>query len=119
MSRRFVIFYNMLILFLLYCVIALIFSLIYIALDIMEIGWIIDHYATNPHQQNPIDRLTRSLYFSCITLFAVGYGDITPFGLSKAVAVFQSLIGYILPYVLVINYLLFNPRVIKEIHKKL
>jgi potassium channel LctB len=47
------------------------------------------------------DKLVTSLYFSAVTLFSVGYGDIVPIGLGRLLAVIQALIGYILPAVFV------------------
>ncbi|WP_081413320.1 ion channel [Aneurinibacillus terranovensis] len=64
-----------------------------------------DHFASDTHQAQSIDLLTRSLYFSTITLLSVGYGDITPFGWAKGVAMIEAMIGYILPASVVINYL--------------
>lgn len=46
-----------------------------------------------------IGKLLISLYFSAVTLFSVGYGDIVPIGLGRFIAVFEALIGYILPAV--------------------
>ncbi|MGM0877027.1 MAG: ion channel [Bacillota bacterium] len=50
---------------------------------------------------NYFDKLVTSLYFSAVTLFSVGYGDIVPVGLGRLLAVIQALIGYILPAVFV------------------
>lgn len=44
-----------------------------------------------------IERLATSIYFSAITLFSVGYGDISPVGIARGIAVFQALIGYTIP----------------------
>lgn len=118
MSRRKVIFYNIIVLFVLYFSIALLFCVIYLALDFMGLGSISDLYSSTSHQEQPLDLLTRSLYFSFITLFAVGYGDMVPLGLSKGVAIIEAAIGYILPYVIILNYLVFNPRFIKLIQRK-
>lgn len=110
MSRKTIIIYNVIILFNLYFVIATAFSILYIILEYANLGFILDHYATIPHQKQLIDVITRSLYFSFITLFAVGYGDMTPFGLSKAVSMIQAFVGFILPYAILLNYLILNPK---------
>jgi potassium channel LctB len=110
MGRKTVIFYNILFLCFLYFSIALIFSLMYIILETLNLGCIIDHYSSYIHQQQGIDIFTRSIYFSVTTLFSVGYGDMTPFGFSKAIAIIESMIGYILPYVIILNYILFKPK---------
>ena len=92
-NRKTIVFYNVIILFNLYFIIAAAFSVIYIVLDYAELGYILDHYSSIAHQKQFIDVVTRSLYFSFITLFAVGYGDMTPFGLSKAVSMIQAFVG--------------------------
>jgi potassium channel LctB len=42
-------------------------------------------------------RLETFIYFSGMTLFSVGYGDISPIGLGRVVAVIEALIGYTIP----------------------
>jgi potassium channel LctB len=42
-------------------------------------------------------RLETFIYFSAMTLFSVGYGDIAPIGLGRVVAVVEALIGYTIP----------------------
>ncbi|EEG77938.1 ion channel [Dethiobacter alkaliphilus] len=118
MRRRSVILYNIVILFFLYFLIACLFSVVYIMLEILQWGYVIDHYSTSFHQAQPLDLITRSLYFSVITMLAVGYGDVTPFGLSKGVAMIQAFVGYILPYAMILNYLIFNPGNIKASKRK-
>ncbi|WP_163540023.1 potassium channel family protein [Gracilibacillus sp. YIM 98692] len=43
------------------------------------------------------ETLAHSFYFSGVTLMTVGYGDITPVGWGRLLALLESLIGYILP----------------------
>lgn len=43
------------------------------------------------------ETLAHSFYFSGVTLMTVGYGDITPVGWGRLLALVESLIGYILP----------------------
>ncbi|GAB6084865.1 ion channel [Alkaliphilus crotonatoxidans] len=119
MRRRTVIFYNIIILFVISIIIASFFAVIYIVLEILEVGVIVDHYSSVAHQEEFRDIVTRSIYFSFITLFAVGYGDMTPFGLSKGVAIIQAFIGYIFQYIMIINYLIINPRILRYVQKKL
>ncbi|WP_163580932.1 potassium channel family protein [Gracilibacillus saliphilus] len=45
----------------------------------------------------PFETLAHSFYFSGVTLMTVGYGDITPIGWGRLLALIESLIGYILP----------------------
>ncbi|WP_407272344.1 ion channel [Radiobacillus sp. PE A8.2] len=44
-----------------------------------------------------LETLAHSLYFSGVTLMTVGYGDITPIGWGRLLALIEALIGYILP----------------------
>lgn len=37
------------------------------------------------------------IYFSAVTLFSVGYGDITPIGIGRWIAIVEAMIGYLLP----------------------
>ncbi|MDC3425287.1 potassium channel family protein [Aquibacillus sp. 3ASR75-11] len=46
---------------------------------------------------NVLESLAHSLYFSGVTLLTVGYGDITPIGIGRLLALIEALIGYILP----------------------
>ncbi|RXT15256.1 potassium channel family protein [Ammoniphilus sp. CFH 90114] len=114
MHRSRVLLYQIISLFLFYLNIILSFALIYTTMDITQIGPIVDHYASSTHQEPWLDRFTRSFYFSAITLLSVGYGDVTPMGWSKAIAVIQALIGYILPAALVIKYIIFPSDSIKR-----
>lgn len=107
MERGKVLLYHLISVFLVYINIIISFSLVYLYLDFTNLGPIVDHYSTQIHQSSWFDRMTRSFYFSSITLMSVGYGDITPFGWSKAVAVLEALIGYILPPTLIVKYVLF------------
>jgi potassium channel LctB len=47
--------------------------------------------------------LQDSLYLSGITLLSVGYGDVTPMGIGRWIAVIEALLGYIMPAVLVVR----------------
>ncbi|SER58860.1 potassium channel LctB [Gracilibacillus ureilyticus] len=49
------------------------------------------------HRLPPLETLAHSFYFSGVTLMTVGYGDITPIGWGRLLALIESLIGYILP----------------------
>ncbi|SDI19580.1 ion channel [Alteribacillus bidgolensis] len=76
------------------------FAVIYMVLEVTELGHVIDHY----EQHKDLTIITfvwKSIYFSVITMAAVGYGDITPVGYSQLVATIQSVIGYLFPIMLV------------------
>ena len=44
-----------------------------------------------------IERLGTYIYFSAVTLFSVGYGDIAPIGIGRLIAMIEALIGYTIP----------------------
>jgi potassium channel LctB len=50
--------------------------------------------------------LQDSLYLSGITLLSVGYGDVTPMGIGRWIAIIEALLGYIMPAVLVARTML-------------
>ncbi|QST00553.1 two pore domain potassium channel family protein [Pontibacillus sp. ALD_SL1] len=56
-------------------------------------------------QDSLLDRFAHSVYFSGVTLMTVGYGDITPIGLGKAIALIEAMIGYIVPAAFVVQYM--------------
>ncbi|MFD1040062.1 potassium channel family protein [Virgibacillus byunsanensis] len=47
--------------------------------------------------------LIHSIYFSGVTLLTIGYGDITPIGIGRFIALIEALIGYILPTAFVLR----------------
>lgn len=84
------------------------FTIIYLTLDLLDLGKITEHHGQS---QRPywFDQLSRTIYFSAITLFSVGYGDITPYHWSRMVAVIEATIGYVLPAVITVQYLKLFP----------
>lgn len=50
-----------------------------------------------------IASLIHSVYFSGVTLLTIGYGDITPIGIGRLIALIQALIGYVLPTAFVLR----------------
>ena len=53
--------------------------------------------ADHNHSETELGRVETSLYFSAITLFSVGYGDIAPVGIGRVLAVVEALVGYTIP----------------------
>jgi potassium channel LctB len=49
------------------------------------------------------DHFFSSLYFSGITLFSVGYGDIVPEGFGRWIALIEAWIGYTIPTAFVVR----------------
>ncbi|ADU29263.1 potassium channel family protein [Evansella cellulosilytica] len=50
------------------------------------------------------------MYFSAVTLLTVGYGDITPMGVGRWIAMIQALIGYLLPAAFVVTTVFYRER---------
>lgn len=71
------------------------FGLIYVLLDTQHI-LVLDTDTLN-NQMSFLQKLETTIYFSAITLFSVGFGDIAPIGVGRIIAVFEALIGYTIP----------------------
>lgn len=54
-------------------------------------------------QVNPVGSMIHSFYFSGVTMLTIGYGDITPVGIGRLIALIEALIGYVLPTAFVIQ----------------
>jgi potassium channel LctB len=71
------------------------FGLLYYLLDLKGM-WVLADESMRPSISS-YERMTTSMYFSAITLFSVGYGDIAPIGYGRIIAVLEALIGYTIP----------------------
>lgn len=108
-NKKFIL-YQLTVLLILYLNIILSFAFIYIGLEFFKLGSIKDHYLPPGNDSTWINHLFDSIYFSAMTLFSVGQGDITPFGLARLAAIIEALIGSIMPATLVIRYFVFPER---------
>lgn len=100
---------NIIYLVFLYGTIMIGFGLIYIILDLN--GHIVLIEDTSYLEVSFLDRLETGFYFSAMTLFSVGYGDIAPIGIGRMIAVIEALVGYVIPTA-------FVARVVFDIDKK-
>ncbi|HLO10987.1 MAG TPA: potassium channel family protein [Pseudoneobacillus sp.] len=86
---------NFIVLAIVYITITIGFALIYLLFELQG------HPIVNDDLLKPGDgflsKLESSLYFSAMTLFSVGYGDIYPFGIGRTISIFEALIGYTIP----------------------
>jgi potassium channel LctB len=82
-----------------------VFTVIYLVIDYWGIGGIIDQRGFSLLGMPWFDQIGRTVYFSAITLFSVGYGDLIPVGWSRLIAIMEATIGYILPAVITVQYL--------------
>ncbi|TYR79247.1 two pore domain potassium channel family protein [Priestia megaterium] len=97
----FVLFYS-------YITVLLGFSLIY---TVCEMGGISVLSGGFHHEEHYFYTLFNSMYFSAITLFSVGYGDMYPVGVGKMFATLEALVGYMMPAVFVIRTVSRNEKV--------
>jgi potassium channel LctB len=88
-------FENFVTLALIYATVMAGFGLLYYLLDLKGI-WVLSDESMRPSTSSH-ERMATSMYFSAITLFSVGYGDIAPLGVGRVIAVFEALIGYTIP----------------------
>ncbi|MDQ0156174.1 potassium channel family protein [Robertmurraya andreesenii] len=105
---KFVSFENFLFLGAIYATIMISFGLMYALLEMHHYQVFDEHYTTE--KESFLGRLETSLYFSAITLFSVGYGDIAPIGIGRVIAVSEALIGYTIPAAFVARTVLDNKR---------
>jgi len=91
------IFYTLLII---YSIVIIGFGLIYFILSFQQIILV---EGGELRDVSVIGSLIHSFYFSGVTLLTIGYGDITPIGFGRLIALIQALIGYILPTAFVLR----------------
>jgi potassium channel LctB len=88
-------FENFITLALIYATVMAGFGLLYYLLDLRGLWVLAD--GSMRLSVSSYERMATSMYFSAITLFSVGYGDISPIGLGRIIAVLEALIGYTIP----------------------
>ena len=100
--------YNLATLFLIYTTVLIAFGLSYVVLE--EMGFAVlkeDGESLNAHSFQLVEIC---LYFSAITLLSVGYGDISPIGIGRWIAIGEALIGYTLPFAFVMRSVIDNEK---------
>lgn len=111
--------YNSLGLLLICINVVIFFTFLYLLLSFFHIGNIVEHYRSPQVHADFGDRLITTMYFSAITLFSVGYGDITPVGWSRMIAILEATVGYILPAVITVQYFRMFPDALSKLFKGL
>ncbi|WP_377802174.1 ion channel [Bacillus benzoevorans] len=84
------------------------FGLIYVLLETKGYRILIEQYPSSSDRF--VDRLGTYVYFSGVTLFSVGYGDIAPVGLGRIIVMLEALIGYTIPTAFVAQAVFFRDR---------
>lgn len=92
---------NFMFLVFIYVTILIGFALIYMLLDLK--GYVILLDNGEPLKGSFLMKLHTTIYFSGITIFSVGYGDIAPLGFARIIAVLEALIGYAIPAAFVVR----------------
>jgi len=92
---------NVILLILIYLTVLIGFGLIYVLLS--AFGYPVLLEGGFPISGSFPYKLETSMYFSAVTLLTVGYGDITPIGVGRWIAVVESLLGYSIPMAFVVR----------------
>jgi potassium channel LctB len=92
---------NFLLLGISYFVLMLGFGLVYVLLEVKGLDILMENGEVI--QGGFLEHLFSCLYFSGVTLFSVGYGDITPIGIGRGIALIESWLGYTIPAAFVIK----------------
>jgi potassium channel LctB len=92
---------NMLVLVTMYGIVTIGFALVYFWLHVIDkVPLLFIYEPPTSLQRYFLD----CLYFSVVTLFTVGYGDIIPIGLGRVVAILEVMLGYALSAALVLSW---------------
>ncbi|NMD71402.1 two pore domain potassium channel family protein [Bacillus sp. DNRA2] len=83
---------NFFMLAMLYATIMIGFGLLYMMLEMKGFQIIVD--GSEMDHISFFTQLKTYIYFSGMTLFSVGYGDITPIGIGRLIAINEALIGH-------------------------
>ncbi|MFC7064231.1 two pore domain potassium channel family protein [Halobacillus seohaensis] len=86
-------------LILLYTVVMIGFGMIYATLTMQGVEIFVRTVHTYPPSWG--DEIAQGIYFSGVTLFTVGYGDLMPMGWGRWIALVEAMIGYTIPAALV------------------
>ena len=113
-KRQKIILYNIINLCYLYAIVAFAYAFIYMVVDLIGLGELYDR-TSEESNINFLQFLFRHIYFSFVTLTLVGFGDIHPLGLSRLFSISQALLGYILPYAIVLNTIIYSPKFFNKI----
>ena len=92
---------NIIFLCLIYVTVLLGFGLIYTVFVMKGVPVLLE--GDNLLEGHFIEAIQDAMYFSAITLLSVGYGDITPVGIGRWLAIVEALLGYIMPTAFVVR----------------
>lgn len=81
------------------------FGLIYLFLDIFQLGPLIDPFSVKEQQMLLSEKLANAFHLSGTALFSDETGDIIPIGWSRVVAFFEQAVGFLLPAFIMIKFI--------------
>ncbi|MEH6941879.1 ion channel [Bacillus sp. JJ722] len=85
----------------LYGTICIGFAMLYLLFELKDMSVILDHGIQM--SGNFFLKLETSFYFSAMTMFSVGYGELIPIGFGRIIATIQAFVGYTLPAAFVVR----------------
>ena len=71
----------------------LLFTILYSIADATHAGYITYDECSDQYAYGSVTPSHSFFYFSAVTMFTVGYGDVCPMGVSKGIAVLNMLVG--------------------------
>ncbi|MFE7064153.1 potassium channel family protein [Sutcliffiella sp. NPDC057660] len=95
---------TLLLLLLIYFTLLISFGLLYTVLHIEGIPVLVENGIELTGNYFTI--FTHSVYFSAVTILTVGYGDVTPIGIGRVIAMAEALIGFVMPAAFVVRVVL-------------
>lgn len=94
-DRHFFSVHNLFLLCLIYTTVLVAFGISYLVLE--EVGLSVLEEDGKVLDAHSFQMVEVCMYFSAITLLSVGYGDITPVGIGRWIAIVEALVGYTMP----------------------
>lgn len=94
-DRHFFSVHNLFLLCLIYTTVLVAFGISYLVLE--EVGLSVLEEDGKVLDVHSFQMVEVCMYFSAITLLSVGYGDITPVGIGRWIAIVEALVGYTMP----------------------
>ncbi|MEC1778056.1 potassium channel family protein [Schinkia azotoformans] len=106
-------FENFLLLIITYVILLVGFGFIYTMIEASGTSIILE--SGNEVEPPFLHKMGTGMYFSAVTLFSLGYGDVVPIGVGRPLAVLEALIGYLLPAAFVMRTVIdFEGSLFKE-----
>jgi hypothetical protein len=93
---------------LLYLNIIVTFSIIYLLLDIFQLGPIVNPFSLTNESLHFSEKIWNSLYFSLKALFWESYPDMIPLGWARVVAFIEGAFGFVMPIFILLRFFLFQ-----------